>query len=69
MYRAERRKFGVVTQKGGYVVRLFVNEKEVPTLVDAIENLIAVKPQCAEAQELLERIFVCVEKQGRTKTK
>ena len=50
-------------------MRLFVNEKEVPTLVDAIERYIASTPQCAEAQELLERIFVCIEKQGRTKTK
>ena len=50
-------------------MRLFVNEKEVPTLVEAIERIIADKPQCTEAQELLERINVCIEKQGRTKTK
>ena len=50
-------------------MRLYVNEKEVPTLVDAIERYIATTRQCSEAQELLERIFVCIEKQGRTKTK
>ena len=50
-------------------MRLFVNEKEVPALISAIELLIATRPQCSEAQELLERIFICVEKQGRTKTK
>ena len=50
-------------------MRLFINDKEVPTLIESIERLIAVKPQCQEAQELLSRIYICVEKQGRTKTK
>ena len=50
-------------------MRLYVDEKEVPALVKIIEGFIAVNPQCIEAQELLDRIFVCIEKQGRTKTK
>lgn len=50
-------------------MRLYINEKEVPTLVEAIERLIANNPQCAEAQELLSRIYVCIEKQGRHNTK
>ena len=50
-------------------MQLFINKKEVSALIRAIELLIATRPQCSEAQELLERIFICVEKQGRTKTK
>ena len=50
-------------------MRLFINDKEVPTLIRAIEMLIDREPQCKEAQELLERIYICIEKQGRTKTK
>ena len=50
-------------------MRLFVNEKEVPALVEAMELLIAKNPQLKEAHELLDRIHVCIEKQGRTKTK
>ena len=44
-------------------MRLFVNKKEVPTLVNAIERYIAVTPQCAEAQELLSKIQTCIELQ------
>ena len=50
-------------------MRLYINEKEVPTLVEAIERLIDSKPQCAEAEELLRRIYVCIEKQCRHNTK
>ena len=50
-------------------MRLYVNEKEVPTLVKSIEAFVSANPQCSEAQELLDRIYVCIEKQGRTKTK
>ena len=50
-------------------MQLFVNEKEVPTLVEAIERHIATTHQCSEAQELLERILVCIEKQGRHNTR
>lgn len=50
-------------------MRLFVNDKEVPTLIKAIENIVTSNTQCKEAQELLDRIFVCVEKQGRNNTK
>ena len=45
-------------------MRLFVNEKEVPTLIRAIEMLIAHEPQCSDAEKLLSRVQVCIEKQG-----
>ena len=44
-------------------MRLFVNEKEVPALVEAVELLIATKPDQSEAQELLNRIQTCIELQ------
>ena len=50
-------------------MQLFINKKEVPALIEAIERFIAVKPQCSEAQELLSRIEICIEKQCRSKTK
>ena len=50
-------------------MQLFVNAKEVPTLISAIEEYIQKHPQSKEAQELLYRIFVCLEKQGKDKTK
>ena len=50
-------------------MRLFVNEKEIPALVEAIERYIATTHQCSEAQVLLERILVCIEKQGRHNAK
>ena len=50
-------------------MQLFVNIKEVPALVSAIEAYISNNPQSKEAQELLYRIFVCLEKQGKDKTK
>ena len=56
-------------RKEGYVVRLYVNEKEVPTLIKSIEAFVSANPQCSEAQELLNRIQTCIELQGTTKTK
>ena len=50
-------------------MQLFINKKEVPTLISAIEEYITKKPQCREAQELLSRINDCLEKQGKDKTK
>lgn len=50
-------------------MRLYINEKEVPTLISAIESYISLNPQSAEAQELLSRIYVCLEKQGKSKAK
>ena len=50
-------------------MRLYINEKEVPTLISAIESYISLNPQSAEAQELLSRIYVCLEKQGKNKAK
>ena len=50
------------------IVRLYVNEKEVPALVKSIEGFIAVNPQSVEAQELLNRILICIEKQCHSKT-
>ncbi len=50
-------------------MQLFVNKKEVPTLISAIEAYIQQHPQCREAQELLSRIYICLEKQGNTKKK
>jgi len=50
-------------------MRLYINKKEVPTLISAIESYISSNPQSAEAQELLSRIYVCLEKQGQDKAK
>ena len=45
-------------------MQLFVNKKEAPTLISALEDYIAKHPQCREAQELLSRIYECLEKQS-----
>lgn len=50
-------------------MQLFVNTKEVPTLISAIEEYVTKHPQSKEAQELLSRIHICLEKQGNTKKK
>ena len=50
-------------------MQLFINKKEVPTLIKAIELLLTIEPQCSEAQVLLQRIYECLEKQGIDKTK
>jgi hypothetical protein len=34
-------------------MQLFINEKEVPTLIRASELLIVSEPQCSEAEKLL----------------
>ena len=49
-------------------MRLYVDEKEVPALVKSIEGFIAVNPQCIEAQELLNKVYICIEKQCHSKT-
>ena len=50
-------------------MRLYVSKKEALTLISAIESYISKNPQSAEAQELLSRIYVCLEKQGKDKAK
>ena len=50
-------------------MQLFLNTKEVPTLISALEEYITKHPQSKEAQELLSRIHICLEKQGKDKTK
>ena len=51
-------------------MQLFVNEKEVPTLVKALEILVAQDLDGETAEKLLSRIQTCIEKQCRTpKTK
>ena len=69
--RAERSKFP--SSDGGRrdaFMQLFVNEKEVPTLVKALEILVAQDLDGETAEKLLSRIQTCIEKQCRTpKTK
>ena len=48
-------------------MQLFINEKEALELIRAIELHLA-KTQSDEAQKLLNRIYICIEKQGRAKT-
>ena len=67
MYRAERSEYRLRTGKGVVNRGLYVNEKEVPALVKSIEGFIAVNPQSVEAQELLDRILICIEKQCHSK--
>lgn len=50
-------------------MQLFVNTKEAPTLISALEDYIVKHPHSKEAQELLCRIIICLEKQGNTKKK
>ena len=50
-------------------MQLYVNKKEVPALISAIGEYLSKNPQCREAQELLSRIYICLEKQGNTKKK
>ena len=54
-------------RKEWFIVRLYVNEKEVPALVKSIEGFITLNPQSIEAQELLDRILICIEKQCHSK--
>ena len=50
-------------------MQLFLNEKEVPTLVRALQILGAQDPESETAQKLLARIELCLDKQGKGKTK
>ena len=57
-------------EKGGMsFMQLFVNEKEVPALIRAIELLIAQEPQCSDAEKLLSRVQICIKKQCHSNTK
>lgn len=49
-------------------MQLFLNEKEVPALIRAVELLVAEGTHSSEAERLLSRIYSCLEKQGKTKT-
>lgn len=48
-------------------MQLFLNEKEVPALIRAIELLLSEDTHRSEAEKLLSRILKCLEKQGKTK--
>ena len=50
-------------------MQLYINKKEAPALLSALEDYLARYPQCREAQELLSRIYECLKKQGIRKTK
>lgn len=50
-------------------MQLFLNEKEVPTIVRALQILVAQDLDGATAEKLLQRIETCIEKQCRPKTK
>ena len=49
-------------------MQLFINEKEASALIRAIEYLVANEPQCSDAEKLLSRIEICIEKQCKSKT-
>ena len=49
-------------------MQLFINEKEASALIRAIEMLIIHEPQCSDAEKLLSRIEICIEKQCKSKT-
>ena len=49
-------------------MQLFLNEKEVPTLVKALQILMQQDPNSSTAEKLLDRIELCLEKQGKDKT-
>ena len=50
-------------------MQLFLNRKEVSALIRALELLLAESNHRSEAERLLTRIEICLEKQGRSKTK
>lgn len=50
-------------------MQLFLNEKEVPTLVKALEILVAQDLDGETAEKLLRRVETCIELQCRPKTK
>ena len=57
------------TGKGGIRVRIYMNEKEVLTLLDAMKLLVATTSDKSEAQELLDKIEFCIELQCTFKAK
>ena len=50
-------------------MRLFVDKKEVPVLVDALEMFLAVYPQDFTAQKLLNKVAACLDLQVSQKLK
>ena len=50
-------------------MRLYINEKEAPTLIRALELLLEREPQSSEAKTLLLRIYDCRERQCKRKIK
>lgn len=50
-------------------MRLYINEKEVPTLIRALELFLEREPQSSEAKTLLQRIEQCRERQCIRKVK
>ena len=50
-------------------MQLFLNRKEVSALIRALELLLKDGTQRSETERLLTRIEICLEKQGRSKTK
>ncbi len=50
-------------------MRLYMDKKEALALISAIEVYLTKHPQSTEAQELLSRIYTCLEKQGQNKAK
>jgi hypothetical protein len=55
------------TGKGGIRVRIYMNEKEVLTLLDAMKLLVSTTSDKTEAKELLEKIEFCIELQCKFK--
>ena len=51
------------------VVRIYMNEKEVLTLLEAMKLLVSTTSDKTEAKELLEKIEFCIELQCTFKTK
>ena len=49
-------------------MQLFINEKEASALIRAIEMLIVSEPQGSDAEKLLSRLEICIEKQCHSKT-
>ena len=54
--------------KEGLRVRIYMNEKEVLTLLDAMKLLVSTSSDKTEAEELLNKIEFCIELQCKFKT-
>ena len=68
--RAERSKYPFASgERRDAFMQLFLNEKEVPTLVKALEILVAQDLDGETAEKLLRRVETCIELQCRPKTK